>query len=149
MGPGAQAELDAALGAVVEDMRLATDELAAVLEEERVALAGADAEAIDRTGAHKQRLMERLEQYDAERVQLAANAPDAAGQLAPAWQRILRRLADCRDLNQRNGLLVGLRLAQVRRALAVLAGHDGEAAGTYGPGGELRTRTRSQRLAEA
>ncbi|PWK83107.1 flagella synthesis protein FlgN [Fulvimonas soli] len=148
MNPRAQAELDAALAATVEDMRLAATELAAVLEAEREALAGADVEAIDRIGARKQSLMQQLEQYDAERVQLAAATPAGAERLRPAWRATLDALAVCRERNQQNGALAGQRLAQVRRALAVLTGEPA-GDGVYGRGGELRAATRSQVLAQA
>lgn len=143
-----QTELDAALTAVVEDIRRAADELARVLETEREALVGADAAALDRIGAHKQQLMQQLEQYDAERVQLSQALPAAAASLAARWQDVLQTLANCRQLNQRNGNLVAQRLEQVRRALAVLTGQPGDAE-LYGPSGELRVRVRSQQLAQA
>lgn len=142
------AELESALAAVVEDMRLATAELATVLEAERDALAGADAAALDRVGERKQALMQQLEQLDAERVQLGHSAPAAAHLLEPAWQQVLGTLQICRDLNQRNGTLVGQRLGQVRRALAVLSGQSGEA-GVYGPSGELHPALRPHSLAQA
>ncbi|KRE90890.1 flagellar biosynthesis protein FlgN [Frateuria sp. Soil773] len=142
-----QTELDAALTAVVEDIRRAADELARVLEAERDALASADAAALDRIGSHKQQLMQQLEQYDAERVQLSEALP-AAALLATRWQEVLQTLANCRQLNQRNGSLVAQRLEQVRRALAVLTGQPGDAE-LYGPSGELRARPRSQQLAQA
>lgn len=143
-----QSELDAALAAVVEDIRRAAEELARVLETEREALSSADATALDRIGAHKQRLMQQLEQYDAERVQLSQALPAAAAALATRWQDVLQTLANCRQLNQRNGTLVAQRLEQVRRALAVLTGQPGDAE-LYGPSGELRVRVRSQQLAQA
>lgn len=142
------AELESALAAVVEDMRLATAELARVLEAEREALAGADATALDCAGERKQQLMLQLEQLDAERVQLGQAAPVAANLLEPIWQQVLGTLQTCRDLNQRNGTLVSQRLGQVRKALAVLTGQSGEA-GVYGPSGELHPALRSHNLAQA
>jgi flagella synthesis protein FlgN len=148
MSRGVQTELGAALAAVVEDMRLAADELATVLQTEREALVGADAAALGQAGTHKQRLMLQLEQYDAERLQLSQAAPAAAALLEPEWKQVLQTLESCRQLNQRNGTLVGQRLDQVRRALAVLTGQPGDA-GIYGPSGELHARLRSQQLAQA
>lgn len=148
MSRGVQSELDATLAAVVEDMRLATNELAATLETEREALIGADAAALDQIGARKHALMQQLEQYDAERLQLIQATPAAAALLEADWKQVLQSLETCRQLNLRNGTLVGQRLAQVRRALAVLTGQPGES-GIYGPSGELRARLRSQQLARA
>jgi flagella synthesis protein FlgN len=139
-------EMESALGAVVEDMRLATIQLEAVLEAERDALAGADATALDSIGERKQLLMQQLEQLDVERLQLIQNAP-LASTVEPVWQQVVRTLQSCRDLNQRNGVLVGQRLGQVRRALAVLTGRNGDT-GVYGPSGELHPALQSHRLAQ-
>ncbi len=143
-----QAELDHALTAAVEEMRLAVEQLASALHDERTALESADVEALNRAGAAKHSLMLKLEQLDGERVQLSQGAPDASRALAPTWQQILQSLRACQQLNQRNGQLVGVRLQQVRKALAVLTGNDADA-GVYGRAGELRTSLRSQSLAEA
>ena len=139
-------EMESALGAVVEDMRLATTQLEAVLESERDALASADVTALDHIGERKQQLMQQPEQLDVERLQLSQNAP-LASTVEPVWQQVVRTLQSCRDLNQRNGLLVGQRLGQVRRALSVLTGRSGDA-GVYGPSGELHPALQSHRLAQ-
>lgn len=143
-----QAELDHALKAAVEEMRLAVEQLTDALQTERAALETADVQALNTTGAAKHALMLRLEQLDGERVQLSQGASDASRTLAPKWQEILQSLRACEQLNQRNGYLVGIRLQQVRKALAILTGNDTEAS-VYGRAGELHTSLRSQPLAEA
>lgn len=143
-----QAELDHALKAAVEEMRLAVEQLIDALQTERAALESADVQALNSTGAAKHALMLRLEQLDGERMQLSQGAADASRTLAPKWQEILQSLRACEQLNQRNGYLVGIRLQQVRKALAVLTGNDTEAS-VYGRAGELHTSLRSQPLAEA
>lgn len=148
MNSALQAELDHALTATVEEMRLAVEQLADALQTERTALATADVEALNQAGASKHALMVRLEQLDSERVQLSQSAPAAIHALAPLWQQVLQSLRACQQLNQRNGYMVGLRLQQVRKALAVLTGNDTEPS-VYSRGGELRTSLRSQTLAEA
>ncbi|WP_266184009.1 flagella synthesis protein FlgN [Dyella humicola] len=148
MNSALQAELDHALTATVEEMRLAVEQLADALQTERTALATADVEALNQAGASKHALMVRLEQLDSERVQLGQSAPGATHALAPLWQQVLQSLRACQQLNQRNGYLVSLRLQQVRKALAVLTGNDTEPS-VYSRGGELRTSLRSQTLAEA
>lgn len=148
MNPALQVELDHALTAAVEDMRLAVGQLADALDEERTALESADVNALNRAGAAKHSLMLKLEQLDGERVQLSQGAPEASRELAPVWQQILQSLRACQQLNQRNGQLVGVRLQQVRQALAVLTGNEAEAS-VYGRAGEMRTSLRSQPLAEA
>jgi len=148
MNTSLQAELDHALTAAVEEMRLAVEQLADALHDERAALETADVDGLNRAGAAKHSLMLKLEQLDGERVQLSQGAAEAARELAPTWQQILQSLRACQMLNQRNGQLVGMRLQQVRKALAVLTGNDAEAS-VYGRAGELRTSLRSQTLAEA
>ncbi|WP_114241658.1 flagella synthesis protein FlgN [Dyella sp. C9] len=148
MNHALQAELDHALTAAVEEMRLAVDQLADALQDERTALETADVDGLNRAGASKHALMVRLEQLDSERVQLSRSAPEATRALAPVWQQVLQSLRACQQLNQRNGTLVGIRLQQVRKALAVLTGNELEAS-VYGRAGDLRTSLRSQSLAEA
>lgn len=141
-----QHELDDALGAVLGDMQQAVDQLAQVLEAERTALDARDSDALDQAGTRKQALMLQLEQLDAERQQLASEQPAVAAAAASAWSRIVQRLQHCHLLNQRNGSVVGQRLSQTRRALAVLTGHAGESE-LYGRFGELQANPRSQMLA--
>jgi flagellar biosynthesis protein FlgN len=148
MNASLQAELDHALTAAVEEMRLAVDQLTDALHTERTALETADVQSLNEAGASKHELMLRLEQLDSERVQLSHGAPEASRALAPRWQEILQSLRACQQLNQRNGYLVGVRLQQVRKALAVLTGNETEAS-VYGRAGDLRTSLRSQTLAEA
>jgi flagella synthesis protein FlgN len=148
MNPSLQAELDHALTAAVEEMRVAVEQLSDALREERSAVEAGDVEALNRAGAAKHSLMLKLEQLDGERLQLSQGAPEASRELAPVWQQILQSLRACQQLNQRNGQLVGIRLQQVRKALAVLTGNDAEAS-VYGRAGELHMSLRSQTLAEA
>lgn len=148
MNPSLQAELDHALTAAVEEMRLAVAQLMDALNTERTALETADVDTLNQAGASKHELMLRLEQLDSERLQLSQGAPEASRALAPKWQEVLQSLRACQQLNQRNGTLVGIRLQQVRKALAVLTGNETEAS-VYGRAGDLRTSLRSQTLAEA
>jgi flagella synthesis protein FlgN len=149
MGKLLHDELGTALAAVVEDLHRTVTDLGTALAAEREALVGADALALDRAGAHKQALMQQLEQLDAERVQMLKLEPTAAALVEPRWREVLELLRGCQDMNQRNGTLVSQRLAQVREALAVLSGQGGEVKSVYGPGGELRTALRSHHLASA
>ena len=148
MSPSLQAELDQALTATVEEMRLAVGQLMDALNSERSALETADVDTLNQAGASKHELMLRLEQLDSERVQLSRNADDASRVLAPKWQEILQSLRACEQLNERNGQLVNARLQQVRKALAVLTGNEADAS-VYGRAGDLRMSLRSQSLAEA
>ncbi|MGN2254631.1 flagellar export chaperone FlgN [Frateuria sp. GZRe12] len=146
MGKLLHHELEAALDAVVEDLHRAATELSASLVAERDALVAADAAALDRAGARKQALMQRLEELDAERVQMLKLEPSAAARVEPRWRDVLEVIRGCQEMNQRNGSLVSQRLAQVREALAVLSGQGGDVRSVYGPGGEVRTALRSHHL---
>jgi flagella synthesis protein FlgN len=148
MSPNLQAELGAALRAVLDEMSATTSQLITVLDEEREALNVADANALNRSGEAKQMLMRRLEQLDVERLHLCSTSTEAAQQVETQWQELLKSLTVCRDKNQRNGALVGQRLAQVRRALAVLTGSKTQT-GTYGQNGALQDTHRSVQLAQA
>lgn len=143
-----QAEIGAALRAVIDEMAAASTQLLLVLEEEREALNQADAEALNRSGEAKQMLMRRLEQLDAERLQMSASLPGAAPHNQSQWTEVLQSLAQCRDRNLRNGELVGQRLSQVRRALSALTGQETGPA-TYGRRGSVNQHHRSVPLAEA
>ncbi|MET0331014.1 MAG: flagellar protein FlgN [Dyella sp.] len=143
-----QAELGDTLRTVIDEMTASTQQLIQVLDEERLALSTADAEALNQAGEAKQMLMRRLEQLDAERQQLSTASPQAAQEVQDSWTQLLATLTICRDNNLRNGTLVGQRLSMVRRALAVLTGQDNDS-GTYGRSGTLMTRHRSVPLAEA
>lgn len=149
MNPTLQAELGAALRAVLDEMSATTSQLITVLDEEREALNVADAKALNRSGEAKQMLMRRLEQLDVERLHLCSTSSEAAQQVETQWQELLKSLTVCRDKNQRNGALVGQRLAQVRRALAVLTGGGDTQTGTYGQNGALQDTHRSVQLAQA
>lgn len=148
MNAGLQVGLDGALSTVLDDMQNALADLAGVLENERSALLAADVTALDVAGSRKQELVQALEKLDAERLQLGHAAPAAAQALNQRWQSLLPSLAACRDMNQRNGLLVGQRLDSTRRALSILTGQQADG-GVYGRTGGLHLRSRSQPLAEA
>jgi flagella synthesis protein FlgN len=147
MTPALQAELNAALAAVVADMQATVASLQQVLAGEREALHQADPAALNRAGDAKQSLLRRLEQLDAERLQLLreAGTPDAMRQTC--WEQVLQMLQACQRDNQRNGGIISQRMRQVRKALSVLTGSHDEV-GTYGPAGQLRHGHRSLSLAQ-
>lgn len=138
--------LDAVLGA----MRGELDQLDSVLEAEQVALRDGDTVAIDQTGSHKQALMQRLEELDAERCQFARAAPALASSRDGDWRHVVSRLQHCQELNQRNGNIASQRLRAVRQALAILTGGGDDGNGLYNSaGGLLDGATRSRPLAAA
>ena len=147
MNTGLRQEMVDAYDAALGDMGQAASRLTAALAAERDALERADADALQLAGQDKQAQLERLEQLDAERQQLARAIAATTPAQRAAWDAVMTALADCQRANQANGQLVGQRLRQVRQALAVLTG--GAEAGVYGPGGTLRIDHRSLSLAEA
>ena len=74
-------------------------------------------DAVDRGG------LERLRQWC-----------DPAGTLTPKLSECLGRAMRCRDLNDRNGLMVAARMKRVAELLQTLTGRVARAA-TYGPRG--------------
>lgn len=140
-------EMADALDAVIGDMREEASRLTDALAAERDALERADADALHLAGGAKQARLERLEQLDAERKQLAQALAATTPAQRAAWESIVAALAECQRANQSNGQIVGQRLRQVRQALAVLTGST--ETGVYGPGGTLRIDHRSLSLAEA
>ncbi|HEX7817114.1 flagellar protein FlgN [Dyella sp.] len=148
MGARLLAEMHDALSAVLAEMQGAVADLEQVLSDERAALDQADAEALNRAGEQKQRLMHALEQLDAERVQLSHNMDSPSDIHQQTWSGILKSLAACQQANQRNGDIVEQRLQHVRRALAVLTGGKDEV-DVYNPTGRVRGGFRSVSLAQA
>ncbi|HZF17233.1 MAG TPA: flagellar protein FlgN [Steroidobacteraceae bacterium] len=138
--PELRAHLDAEI-AVAES-------LLTTLEEERTALKGTDASALDRAGAAKLAALKRFEQVEQERRLMcqgyesrasfeqlidALDRQASISALRTTWQRLLEITSRCRDANQANGLIVGVRQKQIRQLLGVLRGTGG--AETYGPNG--------------
>ena len=148
MNAQAQAELNDALHNVVADMHSATAQLITTLEEEREALLNADVSGLNCAGEAKQLLMRRLEHLDEERLHLSSASPKSAASVQPSWNELLKSLTACKNKNYQNGTLVGQRLQQVRRALAVLTSNNSDG-GTYNHSGTLRGEHRSIPLAEA
>jgi flagella synthesis protein FlgN len=141
-------ELRDALRAVSADMHQALQELTLALETELHAISALDSAALDNAGARKQVLLKRLEELDVERRQLLRAAPDAHAIRDPAWPQIEQTLRSCRELNQRNGKLVNRHLGQVREALSILTGSDGEGR-LYDHAGSVHPKPRSHVLAQA
>lgn len=130
--------------------------LLAALEHERAVLAGADAGALTDAVTAKERLLAEFDALEADRRRALAalgHGPDRAGMadclrrledpahaddaarpapVAARWRRLLALVAQLRDANERNGLIVSLRSRRVREALNVLRTGRPDAL-TYGP----------------
>jgi flagella synthesis protein FlgN len=121
-------------------------ELEQVLVREAAVVRGDDPAAIEQIGGSRHECVAALSRLDAERMDACrmlshpANRDgferllawcDPARQLHSHWQRNLQVARRCKDLNDRNGAVVALKLGQVRQLLATLRGNDA-APGTYG-----------------
>jgi len=124
-------------------------ELQQLLEEERDTIGGGQPEALQRsTAARQERLgaLARIEEQRRSLCRMHGESPDRAGlerlrqwcdptgALAPRLAECLGRAVRCRDLNDRNGLLVAARMKRVTELLQALTGRTARA-GTYGPRG--------------
>ena len=121
-------------------------QLESLLARETQVLRGTDTEAIEQIGATRQECTSALARLAAERElscrQLAPPGAavdmvrvlgwcDASGTLTAQWQGNLARARRCRDLNERNGAIVAVKLNHVQSLLAALRGVREEP--DYGP----------------
>ena len=126
-------------------------QLQKLLEDERAVIAAGDLKALQRSTEQRQQRLAALAETDSQRRSLCTlhgQVADAAGigrllkwcdptgSLAPLVAETRARALKCRELNDRNGLMVGLKLKRVDERLQVLRGRNDRAA-TYGPRGAL------------
>ena len=124
-------------------------ELQQLLEQERDTIGTGEPEALQRTTrARQERLgaLARIEEQRRSLCTLHGHTPDRAGLerlrqwcdpsgvLAPRLAECLGRAMRCRDLNDRNGVMVAARMKRVSELLQALTGRVARAA-TYGPRG--------------
>ena len=124
-------------------------ELQQLLEEERDLIGTGDPEALQRTTAARQERLGALARIEEQRRSLCSlhgESPDRGGlerlrqwcdpqgALAPRLAECLGRAMRCRDLNDRNGLMVAARMKRVAELLQTLTGRASRTA-TYGPRG--------------
>ena len=122
-----------------------------LLEEERQVIASGDLKRLQRSTELRQQRVAALAAAEAQRHSLCTlhgQTPDAAGierllkwcdaqaVLAPLLRESRERALKCRELNDRNGVMVSAHLKRVAQRLAALRGRT-EQAGTYGPRGDL------------
>ncbi|HXY97770.1 MAG TPA: flagellar protein FlgN [Steroidobacteraceae bacterium] len=124
-------------------------ELQQLLEEERDLIGSGEPEALQRTTrARQDRLgaLARIEEQRRSLCTLHGETPDRAGlerlrnwcdptgALSSRLSECLGRATRCRDLNDRNGIMVAARMKRVAELLQALTGRVARAA-TYGPRG--------------
>jgi flagellar biosynthesis/type III secretory pathway chaperone len=133
-----------------EELKL-LEALYRLLEQERGAIASGDLKALERSTAQRQAQVALLAQTEAQRNSLCSmhgQSPDAAGltrilrwcdpqgELAAKLAACRARALQCRQVNDRNGLMVSAHLKRVEERLRALRGRTDRAA-TYGPRGDL------------
>lgn len=147
------------LAELLGEEQLLLTELQQLLEEERELIGSSQLEALRHTTrARLERLgaLARIEEQRRSLCSLHGQAADRAGleklvkwcdptgTLEPRLAECLGRAVRCRDLNDRNGVMVAARLKRVGELLRVLTGCSPEH-GTYGPRGYTR-RVRGGRM---
>ena len=120
-----------------------------ILNDERTALEHQDTEALNEIAKNKHVFLTRLEELEAERLELCTtsgfNADPAAMQqlvnscdtdslLLGYWTHFVDLAKQCNELNIRNGAIINLRRQQIAGALAVVRGEnqDNETYGRHG-----------------
>lgn len=125
-----------ALDALVAEMAQVVAEMRRILGVERAALDSYDSDGLNQASAEKVEILARLDDLDARRLRLLADAGldvREGMQAVAAWPDLLEALALGRDLNQQNGEIVSERLRQVRKALSML----NQMAASQSAGGEV------------
>jgi flagellar biosynthesis protein FlgN len=137
------------LGRLISDESRALDELSVLLEREHGYLEANDVVSLDGATRERQRCVARIFRVDEQRRLLCHDLGysldlqglekmlrwcDPRGTLAAAWAECSAAAAKCRQLNDRNGALVGARLKHVQARLGTLIEGRREAV-TYGPRG--------------
>lgn len=120
--------------------------LETLLDQEHAHIVANDVDALDRTGRTRQACMGDLVRLEGERQSLcrmsgrAANREgleqllrwcDPAGTLIDHWKECAERATRCRQLNDRNGLIVAARIKRVEGMLNIISGNT-QAPVTYG-----------------
>lgn len=140
---------------VLDQQMLAAQALNELLARERTLLTGQDAAAVEAVAAEKSTLLNRIESLETDRRQVLAIAGRGAsgsemqrlcraadgsvargplGQVAERWQRLMAVMEQCRDANEVNGAIVGLKQRQIRQLLNILrTGREDDL--TYGRAG--------------
>jgi flagellar biosynthesis protein FlgN len=124
-------------------------ELQQLLEEERDLIGAAEPEALQRTTRARQERLGALARIEEQRRALCSMHGhsadhaglerlrqwcDPAGALAPRFAECLGRAMRCRDMNDRNGIMVAAKMKRVGELLQALTGRTTRA-DTYGPRG--------------
>ena len=137
------------LARLLAEENSALDEFESLLDREHVALGKRDIDALEALADSRQASISRLLKLEDERRSLCSMLgydTDLAGlarliawcdpqrTLVPAFDECSTRARKCRDLNDRNGVLVGAQIKRVEGMLGALTGASAEPR-AYGPRG--------------
>ena len=139
-------------------------QLLAVLHQERAALSGHDAAAMESVVADKQQVADQLEKQSHARDHLlhagghgpgpqglqsfiASAEPHMQRELSSLWQDLAQLLKQCREENQINGGVIEGSQRSIREALAILRG-DPQTNETYGKAGKAINEPSSHCIAK-
>ncbi len=123
-----------------EQLRCA-ESMLQTLGREHQALVAGNAEELNSASAEKAEIVEALEGLETQRRSLTRAVATSLSALSdeelspstlPEWRQLLDLIAECKQQNERNGVLVKARTEQVRIALQALRGAE---PGVYGSNG--------------
>jgi flagellar biosynthesis protein FlgN len=138
------------LGRLLAEENAALGEFASLLDQEHVALRDRDIDALESLADARQASVVKLLKIEDERrslcsmhgyeTDLAGLAKliawcDPANSLGKRYAECASRARDCRDLNNRNGVLVGAQIKRVEGLLGAMTGASAEPR-AYGPRGQ-------------
>lgn len=139
-----QAESAAQMLDVLDEQIRCARSIVGTLTLENEALRKGDADRLNTASTEKAQLVEALETLEQERRALTALEAGAArgAEAQSKWRELLGLIAQCKERNQRNGVLVKARWEQVATALKTLRGAESELYDAKGLGREMPNRHR-------
>jgi flagellar biosynthesis/type III secretory pathway chaperone len=138
------------LGRLLDEENASLSEFASLLDKEYAALRGRDIDTLEALADARQTSVVKLLKIEEERrglcsmlgydTDLAGLAKliawcDPARTLGKRYEECAKRARDCRDLNTRNGVLVGAQIKRVEGLLGAMTGVSAEPR-AYGPRGQ-------------
>ena len=138
------------LGRLLDEENASLSAFASLLDKEHGALRGRDIDALETLADARQASVIKLLKVEEERRSLCSMLGydtdlsgltkliawcDPSRTLARRYEECARRARDCRDLNTRNGVLVGAQIKRVEGLLGAMTGASAEPR-AYGPRGQ-------------
>jgi flagellar biosynthesis/type III secretory pathway chaperone len=151
------------LGRLLDEENAGLSEFASLLDKEHGALRGRDIDALETLADSRQASVVKLLKIEEERRSLCSMLgydTDLAGlakliawcdpgrTLGRRYEECAKRARDCRDLNTRNGVLVGAQIKRVEGLLGAMTGASSEPR-SYGPRGQTNPYASSGKVLSA